>query len=133
MGGSVLFDSFCRVLGGGAFRDSYPDYEDLPSWQSSKDTVSGILRTHSEYDKYHNGPFLNSVNRYGRGKYFFATEDGEMGGAPKAARAGDIVCVILGCAVPLILRETEEARYQVVGIPLLSKDEMRMLLPLGDL
>lgn len=114
-GGGILLDSFCRTLAGGDFRDSHPDREDYPTWQSSRQTVSEILRTSGGYKQTHDKDFLGHVSYYGWGRCFFTTEDGKTGWAPKAARTGDIVCVILGCAAPVVLRKTEGARYQVVG------------------
>ncbi|QDS68455.1 hypothetical protein FKW77_010822 [Venturia effusa] len=114
-GGSILIDSFCRTLGGGDFRERQPSAEYFPTWQSSRKTVLEILSTKGKYKKSFDRISLNGVNNYGRGRCFFTTEDGTMGWAPKAARAGDIVCVILGCAVPFVLRKTTEARYLVVG------------------
>ncbi|RDI80103.1 hypothetical protein Vi05172_g9937 [Venturia inaequalis] len=114
-GGGILLDSFCRALAGGEFRDIHPDREDYPTWKNSRQTVSEILRTNGGFDKSHDPSFLNGVDHYGHGRYFFTTEDGKMGWAPKTAKADDIVCVILGCEASLILREIDEARYQVVG------------------
>lgn len=111
----MLLDSFCRVLIGGECKENQPDFDHFPLWQSSKDTLLDILRKDGGYDESHDKELLDKVNYYGRGRCFFTTEDGKMGWAPRAATAGDIVCVILGCRVPLVLRETEEARYQVVG------------------
>jgi hypothetical protein len=34
---------------------------------------------------------------------------------PKVARVGDEVCVVLGCGVPVVLREGEGGMYRVVG------------------
>lgn len=114
-GGSILLDSFCRTLSGGDIRDNCQDYEDYPTWQSSKDTLLKVLKTKGGWTKAHDRSFLDTIGHHGRGRCFFTTEDGKMGWAPKAAKASDYVCVILGCGVPLVLRETEKALYQVVG------------------
>ena len=43
------------------------------------------------------------------------TEGGYIGMAPNAARKGDRVCLLLGCRVPVLLRECEEGRYELIG------------------
>lgn len=45
---------------------------------------------------------------------FFITNDGYMGLAPPGTLAGDQVCVLLGCEVPLVIRR-HEGQYLLVG------------------
>lgn len=45
---------------------------------------------------------------------FFVTQNGYMGLAPRFAKKGDLICVLLGCSVPIIIRKVE-ANYVVVG------------------
>jgi len=39
------------------------------------------------------------------GRRFFSTKRGRMGLAPSTILVGDMVCVILGCQVPLIIQK----------------------------
>ncbi|KAK4163742.1 heterokaryon incompatibility protein-domain-containing protein [Cladorrhinum sp. PSN259] len=41
---------------------------------------------------------------YRRGKRLMVTETGILGMAPRLARKGDRVCILLGCSIPLVLR-----------------------------
>jgi hypothetical protein len=50
-----------------------------------------------------------------RGRRLFRTHSGMLGLGPAWVSKGDIVIAALGCASPLVLRATEENRYQVGG------------------
>ncbi|KAK3681680.1 hypothetical protein B0T22DRAFT_472645 [Podospora appendiculata] len=50
------------------------------------------------------------------GKRLIVTDGGLLGMAPREARKGDVVCVLLGCSIPLVLREVPgEESFTVVG------------------
>lgn len=63
---------------------------------------------------------LNIRNFVGRiavttaGRSFFVTQEGYMGLAPRSAKKGDLICVLLGCSVPVIIRNIG-TNYLVVG------------------
>lgn len=46
---------------------------------------------------------------------FFVTQGGYFGLAPKAARIGDLICVLLGGRVPYVLRSNDRGEYILVG------------------
>jgi hypothetical protein len=50
-----------------------------------------------------------------RGRRLFRTHSGMLGLCPAWVSKGDIAVAALGCASPLVLRATEENRYQVGG------------------
>lgn len=51
-----------------------------------------------------------------KGMKLMVTHTGLLGMAPRNARKGDIVCVLLGCNIPLLLREAPGRKtYQLVG------------------
>lgn len=51
-------------------------------------------------------PFLQAVRQLGAGKrWLFETDGGKLGVANYGAEVGDYVCVILGCNMPMIMRE----------------------------
>jgi len=118
-GGSLL-DAFCRTLCGGDFAEARAGNTNLSSWQSSKDAFSRILgsserRVPAMQDGSSELHYLIRVGYHANGRSFFTTQEGLIGLAPKRARVGDIVCVLLGCRSPLVLRNVEKAQYQVVG------------------
>jgi len=50
------------------------------------------------------------------GRMFFTAENGDVGLAPFAAKAGDKICILLSCQVPLLLRpEGGPTDHIVVG------------------
>ena len=61
--------------------------------------------------------YLGSFRRNTIGRALFTTTDGHIGLAPRDTRAGDIVCVVLGCRAPMILRRdlSDKTKWQVVG------------------
>ncbi|KAL9036277.1 MAG: hypothetical protein Q9180_004389 [Flavoplaca navasiana] len=58
---------------------------------------------------------IRHINRMIRGKMLFITTDGRLGLAPESTVPGDLVCVILGCPWPLILRPGSHSSHEVVG------------------
>ncbi|PMD62665.1 uncharacterized protein K444DRAFT_610698 [Hyaloscypha bicolor E] len=51
------------------------------------------------------------------GKRLIVTNNGLLGTAPREARKGDLVCVLLGCGIPLVLRSVnqEKGTFELVG------------------
>ncbi|KAK1758278.1 hypothetical protein QBC47DRAFT_374184 [Echria macrotheca] len=50
------------------------------------------------------------------GKRLMVTNAGLLGMAPRDAKKGDIVCVLLGCNIPMVLRQVPDREaFQVVG------------------
>jgi len=52
---------------------------------------------------------------YCQERCLFKSLNGRLGRGPKAARAGDIITVVLGLSCPLILRPTNDNKFRVVG------------------
>lgn len=51
-------------------------------------------------------PFLQAIRQLRAGKrWLFETDDGRLGVANYGAMVGDYVCVILGCNMPMVMRE----------------------------
>jgi len=68
-----------------------------------KDRVEGFL-----------GRFRDTTLRIAR--RLMVTNDGHIGIAPCRARKGDIVCVLLGCSIPLVLRPRGDKKtYEFIG------------------
>lgn len=50
------------------------------------------------------------------GRRLLVTNQGHVGMAPERARKGDVVCVLLGCSIPVILRRREASdSYEFIG------------------
>ena len=46
---------------------------------------------------------------------FVVTEKGYFGLALSTTKQGDLVCVIRGCNVPFVLRETQKGTFELIG------------------
>ncbi|KAI1362067.1 heterokaryon incompatibility protein-domain-containing protein [Xylaria arbuscula] len=100
--GETATEAIYRTLGVGEFSDSYyPPSTSVPGYQDyfsvikdlSQDEVSRFTRSYAD-----------SISQFARGRCFFTTEEGHIGMAASSAQTGDIVCDILGCDIPLLLR-----------------------------
>ena len=59
--------------------------------------------------------FLEDIQLATLFKRFLFTHNGHMGMAPHEARKGDRICLLLGCRVPVVLREHKEGGYELIG------------------
>ena len=59
--------------------------------------------------------FLTEVHIALRNRTFFTATKGYIGLAPESTRAGDEICIILGCQTPLILRSDGRGTREIVG------------------
>jgi Heterokaryon incompatibility protein (HET) len=73
---------------------------------------------HNEYGYDIQSQNFNNFLRYAMvataGRSFFMTIDGYTGLAPRFAEKGDLICILLGCSVPMIIRKWG-VNYVVVG------------------
>lgn len=58
--------------------------------------------------------FASAVGNLCRNRSFFVTNDGYFGLAPPGTQKGDVICVLLGCELPLIVRPMVDT-YLLVG------------------
>lgn len=58
---------------------------------------------------------LEQIYRFVRTRRLMVTLKGFIGLVPIDARQGDVVCLLLGCNVPIVLRAVEKQHYKVVG------------------
>ena len=120
-GGGSLMTAYCKTLCADSFGDGhFPPRIDLPQFQPSLDFLSAILQlgknpvpdcspgTQIEL-------YLDYIQAVCRDRLFVKTGEGYIGLAPKSAQPGDLICIILGCSLPLLLRPTSNAHHQVVG------------------
>lgn len=49
------------------------------------------------------------------GKQLMHTSDGHLGIAPPLAQEGDVVCILIGCHTPMVLRPHGENQFRIVG------------------
>ena len=124
VGNRKLLDALCRTLVMGAFRELYdPSLADLVSEEDGKLAFSKFIGGPSKYseddilDDREAQRYLTAVFVCARNRSLIFTRAGRIGLAPRATRPGDRVCVLLGCANPLVIRPVGacSAQFQVVG------------------
>ena len=59
-------------------------------------------------------PFVSSVCYTISGLRFFVTDNGYMGFAPADVAVGDRTCLIVGVEVPMVLREDEYHKMEII-------------------
>ena len=90
-----------------------------PAFERSRELVLEILRNKHLTPDCPPGTderrYLDFVLTYCEGRSFITTKEGYIGLAPKTAKPGDQICVLLGCTMPLVLHPTSDSQYEVVG------------------
>ena len=116
-----MLDVFCRTICGDVFGDRYipPDTNYL-RLEHARDMVAKLIGTReaSGADPSTDetiSKLFKSVLEACKGRSYFQTQEGHVGLAPKAAKPGDHICVILGCDSLIALRSKSSGQYQVVG------------------
>ena len=124
VGNGRLVDALCRTFCMDNFRELYeppPSY--LVSEKEGRFAFSKLLGGPSKsfkndvLDDRGTQLYLSTVFEYAKNRSFLITKAGYIGLAPKATRPGDRVCVLLGCASPLVIRPVgaDSIKFQVVG------------------
>lgn len=68
-----------------------------------------------------------------RKKCFFVTDTNYTGSASKYTRQKDVVCILLGCKHPMILRQWQDGTYTVVDGPGVDDTMTQYFLPSQNL
>lgn len=58
---------------------------------------------------------MERMFRLHRSRRLMVTDEGQFGLAPIKARRGDIVCILVSCPVPMVLRRSVDGRHQAIG------------------
>jgi hypothetical protein len=121
VGGVSLLDAYCRTICCDYFGEGYlPRLSHFPTFQESREALVSFLTQDGDSAvdlTPSSGPakYLDWAWNFLQGRSFFKSVEGYIGLAPRAAKPGDEICVLFGCQSPLLLRRTQETRYQVVG------------------
>jgi len=91
------------------FRESPKDEQLLIMRAQGDEIDEWMVRFLAISNRFHLAVIAASVNRT-----FFISQKGYMGMGPEAMNERDIICVALGCDVPLVLRKERE-HYLLVG------------------
>lgn len=115
--GERLIEVYCRTFVRDLFLDGRPNFAkslDLLQkvWcgeeSSSKDEFDKDSRKQQSY--------FRDFYQVMRSRRLFRTSSGHIGISPAETKIDDIVCILLGCRFPVVLRPAPGHTYQVVGI-----------------
>lgn len=122
-----IVEKYCRALVCDGFSENYiPSHQSYPDFKQSKRYLESIWSEEANGtsgDLYLDDLGLSYVTYCQNcfiGRSFFSTADGYIGLAPKGTRKGDVICVLLGCRFPVVLRPvsttSSDQTWQLVGI-----------------
>ena len=111
--------SLCHVLTGGTLFEyilpldnGFPQLDETIQYLNEcRSWALGRSQTSPEL----HDQFIWHTRRMMRGRSLITTMEGHPGLVPKTTRVGDIICVILGCMTPLVLRQKNALQYEVIG------------------
>jgi hypothetical protein len=123
---SVL-EERCRCFAGDGFSDDFvPPRADRPRFVDSMGDLDVIWSSDAKWSELV-GLTSNFATHYAtrsasllHGRCLFTASDGLFGLAPAGTQKGDVVCILLGCRFPVVLRPSDTSEtpptWQVVGI-----------------
>ncbi|RSL80279.1 hypothetical protein CEP52_017411 [Fusarium oligoseptatum] len=112
--GGLMLDAFLEAVFQGCLRDRFPR---TVSWPTLSELREHYLALLSGTDRRAN--ILKYLqNGVAKAAKFFTTKEGYFGVANKDVNEGDVVCIMLGCDMPLLIRSTEQPNgtFNLVGI-----------------
>lgn len=121
-GGSSL-DAFASMLVHGMIREAWPEPPFIPTLRQARLIMSHHFlpdNDPSAVDMHYGPPqwyssYFGVLEEALPGYGFMETSEGFYGLAPEDAMPDDEVYVVLGCQVPLILRQNDDGEFAIVG------------------
>ena len=115
VGGFDMLEALCRSFCSNLFDESFvPSSDHYPQFEESRDYLLKLVESPAESEPEY-AVYVSAVVNYVTGRSFVTTREGHIGLAPLAAKAGDQVCILLGCQSPLLLRSDDHGYHTVVG------------------
>ena len=112
-------DSLSHVLTCGIFSNSFitadksfPQLEQSMKYLS--ECRSWALGSSQDPPRFYK-KFISVAHIMMQGRSLITTAEGHLGLVPKATEVGDVICVMLGCSIPLVLRQKNALRYELIG------------------
>jgi len=120
--GGNSHDAHLRTLCGDRFSHRYnPPAPNLLNYEFCSSALSRFLKHQfkDEDNKWispaYTDMFASRILAVCQGRSCFTTTEDYIGLGPSESKTGDIICVLLGCPVPMILRPNGEEKFFVVG------------------
>ncbi|OAL43523.1 hypothetical protein IQ07DRAFT_580167 [Pyrenochaeta sp. DS3sAY3a] len=112
--GTSNLEAFAWVLTCGELQEQWDDADIHPSMAETLRIIASSQDASQETSR-DIGPFWKNQLLRIRDKTFFKTRNGFFGVGKGTSQPNDKVCVLLGCPLPVILRETSPNEHQLVG------------------
>ena len=115
-----LLDAFVKTVHWNTLRERCPLDNSLLTLAEAKEALQQVLSAPQNQNNEDseisqgNGPYRHRYTE-ARGRSFIELHNGYIGMTSAVAQETDIVCVILGCPLPMILRPHSSGRFHVVG------------------
>lgn len=107
-----MINVFCRTMMADHFRERWKPPDGQETIESeARELIRAILDdSYSEEQHLKTIPtatrYLSLVRLYSVGRAFLTTDDGQFAIGPKTTQPGDVICMLLGCKSPLVLKTT---------------------------
>ena len=100
-----------------SFASSFLVCAELQDFMNNADTEAAMCDDPEAVEKIITGsqPFIEACEPGVKGTRFCVTQDGYMGLVPTRAAKGDTICVLMGGAVPFVIRGTENGQFRLLG------------------
>jgi hypothetical protein len=109
--------AYIRTLCSDTFSHFYnpPNYN-FPDFEMGRIALEFFLTYYGEFSFCPDHErFISQLLRSCEGRSYYVTQQGYIGLAPVETRVGDIICVLLGCDVPMVLRPIGPGKFSLVG------------------
>ena len=120
--GETLLEVYCRVLVGDYFLKAghRRSISDTPSFEQSLRLLQLVWSNNTNEECLQNAVskstrYLESIKSITSKRGLFETPEGYLGLAPLETLPGDMLCILLGCSYPVILRPAAGNTWLVVG------------------
>ncbi|KAL2037547.1 hypothetical protein N7G274_009659 [Stereocaulon virgatum] len=114
VGGGSILEACCRLMNFDYFSDTVDYATKSPSFCEVIDAIRSVMIAQDfelALRSFHSYHLIGAV----RGRKLVVTDAGYLGLVPEETKPGDVVCVLLGCDIPMLLRATYDGSHEVVG------------------
>lgn len=120
-------EMYCRAFNGNNFADTYwPPKDTCPSIAETREDLELVWSSDASWDEFPDyrkarfSQYLRHCHSMIVGRSFFRATNGCLGFAPIGTRKDDVLCVLLGCEYPVVLRLVPDSgsvpTWQLLGV-----------------
>ncbi|KAI8631090.1 HET-domain-containing protein [Xylariaceae sp. FL1651] len=113
--GGTLLDAYLQTILRGVFRERFQTDSFIPLDELREEAIRVAAPSGSTEQSIIASSYHDMIKNSIKSTYMFTMSSGYIGIICGYPRLGDEVFVILGCDVPMLLRQTRNAEYEVVG------------------